>query len=49
MRQPRGDTGVTQGAIRQLKAQRASEAELRRVAFNPAADDDIYDSDATRH
>ena len=47
VRQPRGDTRATPEATRRLKAQRAAEAELRRAAFNPAADDDIGDTDAT--
>ena len=49
VRQPRGDTGVPPEAIRRLKAQRAAGAELRRAAFNPAAADDIDDTDATPH
>ena len=48
-RQPWGNTGVTPEAMRRLKAQRAAEAELRRAAFNPAADDDTGDTDATPH
>ena len=47
VRQPRAGTRVTQGAMRRLKAQRVAEAELRRAAFNPAADDDTGDTDAT--
>ena len=48
VRQPRGNTRATPEAIRLLKAQH-SEAELRRAAFNPAADKTIGDTDATPH
>ena len=49
VRQPRGDTRVTPEAIWRLKAQRAAEAELRRAALNPAADNDIGDTGGTPH
>ena len=45
--QPRGDTRVIPGGMRRLKAQRAAEAELRRAAFDLAADDDTGNADAT--
>ena len=48
-RRPRGDTGVIPEAMSRPKAQRANEAELRRSAFNPVADNDTDDTDATPH
>ena len=44
---PANDMSTPTKAMRRLKAQRAAEAELRRAAFNPAADEDTGDTDAT--
>ena len=49
VQQPRRDTRATPKAMRRFEVQRAAEAELRRAAYNPAADGGVGDTDVTPH